>query len=133
MAKTKKETVKIDLDSLVEQNKNIDRNEVEKTIAKAKEEKAKEKEIQKVQIAQTVEEIVETTEKEELPIEKFNEEEDFAEQELTEEVEENIDDVIAECTGEVEKVEEEVHNEVKKEAEPWYVARAKRVADYYNW
>lgn len=131
MAKTKKETVKIDLDSLVEQNKNIDRNEIEKTIAKAKEGKAKEN--QKVQIAQTVEEIVETTEKEELPIEKLNDEEGSAEQELIEEVEENIDDVIAECTGEVGKVEEEVHDEVKKEAEPWYVARAKRVADYYNW
>lgn len=41
----------------------------------------------------------------------------------------NIDDVISECTGELEP-----NTETKKsENEPWYVAKAKRIYDYYNW
>lgn len=39
----------------------------------------------------------------------------------------NIDDVISECTGNVE------HTKEPKKSEPWYVARAKRMGDYYNW
>lgn len=49
---------------------------------------------------------------------------------ITEE-EDNIDDVIAECTGEYEL--KESTEELKKNSEPWYVARAKRLGDYYNW
>ena len=45
---------------------------------------------------------------------------------------EAIDEVISECTGEI---EDEVKEEKKptEEKEPWYVSRAKRIADYYNW
>lgn len=44
--------------------------------------------------------------------------------------EENIDDVIDECTG-----GNESSDETKDDGthEPWYVARAKRLGDYYNW
>lgn len=57
--------------------------------------------------------------------------EDVIEDEVTEstEVADNIDDVISECTGELETNTEEF----KKENEPWYVAKAKRIYDYYNW
>ena len=34
---------------------------------------------------------------------------------------------------ESEDVEEEQKKKVKKHTEPWYIARAKREADYYNW
>ena len=44
-------------------------------------------------------------------------------------MEESIDDVIAECTGSVDESKEPT----KVSEEPWYVARAKRMGDYYNW
>ena len=45
---------------------------------------------------------------------------------------ETIDEVISECTGEIDS---EVKEEKKptEEKEPWYVSRARRITDYYNW
>lgn len=47
-------------------------------------------------------------------------------------INENIDDVIAECTGKTEVTIEKQHKTVNKDV-PWYVARAMRGNDYFNW
>ena len=51
---------------------------------------------------------------------------------VAEEEYETIDDVISECTGEIENEVKEEKKPTKKK-EPWYLSRAKRIADYYNW
>lgn len=53
-------------------------------------------------------------------------------EETTEINEENIDDVIAECTGGVEEKKTKKKKTIK-DNESWYVARALRGNDYFNW
>ena len=68
----------------------------------------------------------------EKPVEEKPVEEEVTADEVDVEVddmEESIDDVIAECTGSVDEAKEPT----KDAEEPWYVARAKRMGDYYNW
>lgn len=50
----------------------------------------------------------------------------------TNDINENIDDVIAECTGKPEVTTEKQHKTANKDV-PWYVARAMRGNDYFNW
>lgn len=82
-------------------------------------------------------------------------EETETQEEVVEAIEDtSIDDVIAECVGTVEekvqetkseefiktedKVTEDTEDKFQKEnkvkkTEPWYIARARRINDYYNW
>lgn len=47
---------------------------------------------------------------------------------------ENIDDTIAECTGKIEEAEETEEATVTENKNiPWWIARAKRGYDYYNY
>lgn len=103
------------------------------------------------------EKATEQTEIVESPIDMKNTsvEETEMQEEVVEAIEDtSIDDVIAECVGTVEekvqeyKTEENVKTEDKvientedklkkekevKKSEPWYIARARRINDYYNW
>lgn len=142
MAKTKKETKAVDnaeLEALVDEGKNVDTVKVAEIIADNEEDNKDTEEVEAEDLAQEAkdaqaEEIVATV--------MDDEEEDDTEEECgiegpdeesSEEVAEedcNIDDVISECTGEM-GVKEEAPK--KKQQEPWFMARAKRVSDYYNW
>lgn len=47
---------------------------------------------------------------------------------------ENIDDTIAECTGKIEEAEETEETSITENKNiPWWIARAKRGYDYYNY
>ena len=137
--KNKVKDVKVEgLDELVNEGKNIDIVKVEEIIANNSEEPTKEEEIvvseevvasepvieKEAEVADTETAVEKEAEISEPTVEENNDsvEEDY----------ETIDDVISECTGEIDS---EVKEEKKptEEKEPWYVSRARRITDYYNW
>ena len=143
--KNKVKDIKVEgLDELVNEGKNIDIVKVEEIIANNSEEPTKEKETVVSEEVVVTEPLIEKEDEvvnTETAVEKENEisEETVVSEPTDEEnndsVEENyetIDEVISECTG---KIEDEVKEETKptKEKEPWYISRAKRITDYYNW
>ena len=137
--KNKVKDVKVEgLDELVNEGKNIDIVKVEEIIANNSEELTKEEETvvseevvasepvieKEVEVADTKTAVEKEAEISEPTVEEKN---DTVGEEY-----EAIDDVISECTGEI---EDEVKEEKKptEEKEPWYVSRARRITDYYNW
>lgn len=160
MAKKKaeiKEVENVDIEALVDEGKNVDTVKAAEVIADntedAPEEEANEGEedinvedmIQEAKDAQAdeiIKGIMEETDEvsgEEVEdeecgeeVEDEEEERDWKPEKDDEEFEEdsNIDDVIAECTGEADEKAQTKKESVK---EPWYVSRAKRIGDYYNW
>ena len=132
--KNKVKDVKVEgLDELVNEGKNIDIVKVEEIIANNSEEPSKEEEtvVSKEVVASepVTEKEVEAEVSEETVV---SEPTDGENNDTVGEEYEAIDEVISECTGEI---EDEVKEEKKptEEKEPWYVSRAKRIADYYNW
>lgn len=138
----------VELDALVNEAKeNIDMSEVDKVIEENEKDNNTVLEETVVEDVKPMEETVEMSDVEDESVESVSEhvsEEHLEEdkepekkEELTsleidtelDELVESIDDVIAECTGSV----EEVNETPKVSEEPWYVARAKRMGDYYNW
>ena len=136
----------VELDALVNEAKeNIDMAEVDKVIEEHETYNTTVLEETVVEDVKPMEETVEMVdtedESEEKDSEHVSEEPSEEDKELEEEVtadevdvevddmEESIDDVIAECTGSVDESKEPT----KDTEEPWYVARAKRMGDYYNW
>lgn len=130
----------VDVDSLVNEGKNIDMDKVNEVIAES------EKKVEEISEDTNFNQVAETNEE---PIE---EKEVIVENTVTstaeETEEENIDDVIAECTGESEEIKEETIDideseedeicedtnlHMKKKEQPWYVARAMRGNDYFSW
>lgn len=132
--KNKVKEVKVEgLDELVNEGKNIDIVKVEEIIANNSEEPSKEEETmvsEEVVASEPVtEKEVEAEVSEETVVSEPTGEEN---NDTVGEEYEAIDEVISECTGEI---EDEVKEEKKptEEKEPWYVSRARRIADYYNW
>ena len=132
--KNKVKDVKVEgLDELVNEGKNIDIVKVEEIIANNSEEPSKEEETvaseEVVTSEPSTEKEVEAEVSEETVV---SEPTDGENNDTVGEEYEAIDEVISECTGEI---EDEVKEEKKptEEKEPWYVSRAKRIADYYNW
>lgn len=136
----------VELDALVNEAKeNIYMSEVDKVIEENEKDNNTVLEETVVEDVKPMEETVEMVdtedESEEKDSEHVSEEPSEEDKELEEEVtadevdvevddmEESIDDVIAECTGSVDESKEPT----KDTEEPWYVARAKRMGDYYNW
>lgn len=143
--KNKVKDVKVEgLDELVNEGKNIDIVKVEEIIANNSEEPSKEEEtvvseevVASEPVIEKKAEVVDTetaVENEDNISEEtvVSESTDAENNDSVEENYETIDEVISECTG---KVEDEVKEETKptKEKEPWYISRAKRITDYYNW
>ena len=137
--KNKVKDVKVEgLDELVNEGKNIDIVKVEEIIANNSEEPTKEEEIVVSEEVVASEPVIEkeaevadtetAVEKETVVSEPTDEENNDS----VEEDYETIDEVISECTGEIDS---EVKEEKKptEEKEPWYISRAKRITDYYNW
>ena len=137
--KNKVKNVKVEgLDELVNEGKNIDIVKVEEIIANNSEEPTKEEEIVVSEEVVASEPVIEkeaevadtetAVEKETVVSEPTDEENNDS----VEEDYETIDEVISECTGEIDS---EVKEEKKptEEKEPWYISRAKRITDYYNW
>ena len=137
--KNKVKEVKVEgLDELVNEGKNIDIVKVEEIIANNSEEPSKEKETvaseEVVASEPVIEKEVEVADTE-TAVEKetvVSEPTDEENNDSVEEDYETIDEVISECTGEIDS---EVKEEKKptEEKEPWYVSRARRITDYYNW
>ena len=137
--KNKVKDVKVEgLDELVNEGKNIDIVKVEEIIANNSEEPSKEEETvvseEVVASEPVIEKEVEVADTETV-VEKEVEISEPTGEENNDSVEEDyetIDEVISECTGEI---EDEVKEEKKptEEKEPWYVSRARRITDYYNW
>ena len=137
--KNKVKDVKVEgLDELVNEGKNIDIVKVEEIIANNSEEPTKEEETvvseEVVASEPVIEKEVEVADTK-TAVEKEAEISEPTGEEKNDTVEEDyeaIDEVISECTGEI---EDEVKEEKKptKKKEPWYLSRAKRIADYYNW
>lgn len=130
--KNKVKDVKVEgLDELVNEGKNIDIVKVEEIIANNSEEPSKE---EKTVVSEEVVASEPVIEKEDEISEEtvVSEPTDEENNDSVEENYETIDEVISECTGEI---EDEVKEETKptKEKEPWYISRAKRITDYYNW
>ena len=137
--KNKVKDVKVEvLDELVNEGKNIDIVKVEEIIANNSEEPSKEEETvvseEVVASEPLIEKEVEVADTE-TAVEKeaeISEPTDGENNDSVEEDYETIDEVISECTGEIDS---EVKEEKKptEEKEPWYISRAKRITDYYNW
>ena len=137
--KNKVKDVKVEgLDELVNEGKNIDIVKVEEIIANNSEEPTKEEETvvseEVVASEPVIEKEVEVADTE-TAVEKEAEISEPIGEENNDSVEEDyetIDEVISECTGEIDS---EVKEEKKptEEKEPWYVSRARRITDYYNW
>ena len=132
--KNKVKDVKVEgLDELVNEGKNIDIVKVEEIIANNSEEPSKEEETvvseEVVASEPLTEKEVEAEVSEETVV---SEPTDGENNDTVGEEYEAIDEVISECTGEIDS---EVKEETKptKEKEPWYISRAKRITDYYNW
>lgn len=130
--KNKVKDVKVEgLDELVNEGKNIDIVKVEEIIANNSEEPTKEEETvvseEVVASEPVIEKEVEISEEAVVSEPTAEENNDSVEEDY-----EAIDKVISECTGEI---EDEVKEEKKptEEKEPWYVSRARRITDYYNW
>lgn len=143
--KNKVKDVKVEgLDELVNEGKNIDIVKVEEIIANNSEEPSKEEETvvseEVVASEPVIEKDVEVADTETAVEKKGKASEETVVSEPTgeenndsvEEDYETIDEVISECTGEIDT---EVKEEKKptEEKEPWYVSRARRITDYYNW
>ena len=137
--KNKVKDVKVEgLDELVNEGKNIDIVKVEEIIANNSEEPSKEEETvvsEEVVASEPVIEKEAEVADTETAVEKEAEISEPTGEEKNDTVEEDyeaIDDVISECTGEIDS---EVKEEKKptEEKEPWYVSRARRITDYYNW
>lgn len=137
--KLKNNTTNVNIDAFVNEGKNINEADVNETWAKIAEE-IKETIPNDATIDSDVsttlyesEAKVEETESVQ-PVEASDNEpsEKIEVQDSSVSIEENIDDIIAECTGESEKVETEQKKETK-DNEPWYIARALRGNDYFNW
>lgn len=132
--KNKVKDVKVEgLDELVNEGKNIDIVKVEEIIANNSEEPAKEEETVASEEVVASEPVIEKEVEAEVSEETVvSEPTDGENNDTVGEEYEAIDEVISECTGEI---EDEVKEEKKptEEKEPWYVSRAKRIADYYNW
>ena len=132
--KNKVKDVKVEgLDELVNEGKNIDIVKVEEIIANNSEEPSKEEETVVSEEVVASEPVIEKeVEAEVLEETVVSEPIDGENNDTVGEEYEAIDEVISECTGEI---EDEVKEEKKptEEKEPWYVSRAKRIADYYNW
>lgn len=136
--KNKVKDVKVEgLDELVNEGKNIDIVKVEEIIANNSEEPTKEEETvvsEEVVASEPVIEKESEVADTETTVEKEVEisEETVVSEPTGEEDYETIDEVISECTGEIDS---EVKEEKKptKEKEPWYISRARRITDYYNW
>lgn len=144
--KLKNNTPNVNIDELVDEGKNINEADVNETWAKIAED-IKETTPRDVSINSDISTLCESETKDE-GIESVQEDNvDFVQtvqvsdnepSEKTEtqvssvSIEENIDDIIAECRGESENVETEQKKETK-DNEPWYVARALRGNDYFNW
>lgn len=137
--KNKVKDVKVEgLDELVNEGKNIDIVKVEEIIANNSEEPSKEEETVVLEEVVTSEPVIEKEVEvadTETAVEKEVEISEPTVEENNDSVEENyetIDEVISECTGEIDS---EVKEEKKptEEKEPWYVSRARRITDYYNW
>ena len=139
-SKAKDSNVKVNLDELVNEGKNLNDTEVNETwkqITDEIKESAKtvtlDSDISKLyeanaKLAET-DKTVEETNEFVRPMEIPNKIEESTEPIV--EDGENIDDVIAECTGgKEEKIEKK---KPIKNDEPWYVARALRGNDYFNW
>ena len=137
--KIKVKDVKVEgLDELVNEGKNIDIVKVEEIIANKSEEPTKEEETvvseEVVASEPVIEKEVEVADPE-TAVEKEAEISEPIGEENNDSVEEDyeaIDEVISECTGEIDS---EVKEEKKptEEKEPWYISRARRITDYYNW
>lgn len=130
--KNKVKDVKVEgLDELVNEGKNIDIVKVEKIIANNSEEPTKEEETvvseEVVASEPVIEKEVEISEETVVSEPTGEENNDSVEEDY-----ETIDEVISECTGEIDS---EVKEEKKptEEKEPWYISRARRITDYYNW
>lgn len=130
--KNKVKDVKVEgLDELVNEGKNIDIVKVEEIIANNSEEPTKEEETvvseEVVASEPVIEKEVEISEEAVVSEPTAEENNDSVEEDY-----EAIDKVISECTGEIDS---EVKEEKKptEEKEPWYVSRARRITDYYNW
>jgi nitrate/nitrite-specific signal transduction histidine kinase len=144
--KVKNNTTNVNIDALVNEGKNINETDVNETWAKIAEE-VKESTSNGAIIDSDVSTLYESDAKVEETESVQEDNTDFVQsvqnsdnepsekteiQDTTVSIEENIDDIIAECTGESEKVEVEQKKEIK-DNEPWYVARALRGNDYFNW
>lgn len=145
--KTKvKNTTNVNIDELVNEGKNINETDVNETWTKIAEE-IKESTPNGVSIDSDASTLYESEAKVEETESVQEDNTDFAEaaqvsdnepsekteiQDSSVSIEENIDDIIAECTGESEKGEVEQKEKIK-DNEPWYVARALRGNDYFNW
>lgn len=145
--KNKKETIvdNAELDALVNEGKDVDVVKVAEVIADNTEETVDaevEDLIQEVKDAQSdeiinavMEDAVEDENLEDVDEEDYTDASD--EEPVTDAYEEFEDgdsegeDKSFECNSK--DVKEEPKKELKKHAEPWYIARAKREADYYNW
>lgn len=129
---TRVKTTEVDIDKLVNESKTVDMDKVNEVIEENKIEKNNEElvEVQPQKEEKITEDLnVEVSEVPTLsPTEIVEETENI--ESVEEEIVDNIDDVIAECIGEAEKKVTEDRN---KDKEPWYVARAKRANDYFNW
>ena len=130
--KNKVKDVKVEgLDELVNEGKNIDIVKVEEIIANNSEEPSKEEETvvseEVVASEPVIEKEAEISEEAVVSEPTGEENNDSVEEDY-----EAIDEVISECTGEIDS---EVKEEKKptEEKEPWYVSRARRITDYYNW
>ena len=137
--KNKVKAVKVEgLDELVNEGKNIDIVKVEEIIANNSEEPTKEEETvvsEEVVVSEPVKEKDVKVADAETAVEKEAEISEPIGEENNDSVEEDyeaIDEVISECTGEIDS---EVKEEKKptEEKEPWYISRARRITDYYNW
>ena len=137
--KNKVKDVKVEgLDELVNEGKNIDIVKVEEIIANNSEEPSKEEETvvsEEVVVSEPVKEKDVKVADAETAVEKEAEISEPIGEENNDSVEEDyeaIDEVISECTGEIDS---EVKEEKKptEEKEPWYISRARRITDYYNW
>lgn len=124
-----KDITDVKIDDLVNESKNIDAEKVNAILASQEKVVVEENKTEETKVVEVKEDTLATDDpKTEETI-------------IVEGATENIDDVIAECTGNMEeseikpKEDDDVNTSVKEtnNIEPWYVARAKRGHDYYNW
>lgn len=145
--KNKKETIvdNAELDALVDEGKDVDVVKVAEVIADNTEETGdvevedliqEAKDAQADEIINTImehvveDEALEETDEEDYP-DATDEEPATETHEEFEDDDSEGEDESFECDSK--DVKEEPKKELKKHTEPWYIARAKREADYYNW
>lgn len=145
--KNKKKTIvdNAELDALVDEGKDVDVAKVAEVISNNTEETdgvevedliQEDKDAQADEIIKTVmEDAVEDEDLEEVDEEDYP---DATDEGPATEAYEEFKDEDSECENESfecdsKDVKEEPKKELKKRTEPWYIARAKREADYYNW